>query len=478
MNLVRLRQGKQAPQAVPDRRERRRVGHSSPTPAKITPPGARPRRDQAREEAPCPTRKPSTACSAGAASARSAAAASSPSPAVYRRPHHLLLRRRRRRRLENDRRRHLLAPRLRRLLHHLLRRRPRRRPVRLQRPLRRHGRDHHPDRRLPRRRRLQAAPTPAAPGPTSACATPATSARSASTPRTPTPSGSPPSATPSAPTTSAASSRATDGGARPGATSSSSPTRPAPSTSALDETNPRILYAAVWEAHRSFWQISSGGPDSGLWRSTDGGETWENLTPRRNLPAGTLGKIGVAASPAQPGRVWALDRARQGGRSLPLRRLRRQVGEGLRQPEPVSRAWYYIHITADPQDPDTVYVNNLDFWKSTDGGKTFQRIETHKRFMLAAFTTSCLFLVSYLTYHFQIGSKSFEGQGFIRPIYFAVLLSHTILAASIVPLVIMTLRRAWNGSFERHARIARRTLPLWLYVSVTGVVVYWMLYQM
>lgn len=107
-----------------------------------------------------------------------------------------------------------------------------------------------------------------------------------------------------------------------------------------------------------------------------------------------------------------------------------------------------------------------------------RKIQTHKKFMLAAFGTSCVFLASYLTYHFQIGSKHFEGQGVIRPVYFSILISHTILAAAIVPLVIMTLRRALKGSFERHRRIARRTLPLWIYVSVTGVVVYWMLYRL
>ena len=107
-----------------------------------------------------------------------------------------------------------------------------------------------------------------------------------------------------------------------------------------------------------------------------------------------------------------------------------------------------------------------------------RKIETHKKFMLAAFTTSCLFLVSYLTYHFQIGSKRFEGQGLIRPVYFSILISHTILAAAIVPLVIMTLKRALKGNFEPHRRIARRTLPIWIYVSVTGVVVYWMLYRL
>ena len=107
-----------------------------------------------------------------------------------------------------------------------------------------------------------------------------------------------------------------------------------------------------------------------------------------------------------------------------------------------------------------------------------RRITAHKRCMISALVTSSLFLVSYLTYHFQIGSKPFTGQGPIRTVYFSILLSHTTLAAVIVPLVVMTVRRAWKGNFERHARIARRTLPLWLYVSVTGVVVYWMLYRL
>lgn len=107
-----------------------------------------------------------------------------------------------------------------------------------------------------------------------------------------------------------------------------------------------------------------------------------------------------------------------------------------------------------------------------------RRIAAHKFCMLSALCTSALFLISYLTYHFQIGSKPFTGQGPIRNVYFAILISHTVLAATIVPLVILTVRRAWRGNFERHARIARRTLPLWLYVSFTGVVVYWMLYQL
>jgi uncharacterized membrane protein YozB (DUF420 family) len=107
-----------------------------------------------------------------------------------------------------------------------------------------------------------------------------------------------------------------------------------------------------------------------------------------------------------------------------------------------------------------------------------RRIGAHKTAMLAAFCTSTLNLVSYLVYHYHAGSRAFQGQGWIRPVYFAILLSHTVLAAAILPLVIMTLKRAWKGQFERHAQIARRTLPLWLYVSVTGVVVYWMLYRM
>jgi len=98
--------------------------------------------------------------------------------------------------------------------------------------------------------------------------------------------------------------------------------------------------------------------------------------------------------------------------------------------------------------------------------------------MLSALTASTLFLISYLTYHFQVGSVPFQGQGWIRWIYFTILISHTILAAVIVPLVLLTLFRALKGNFERHKRIARWTLPLWLYVSVTGVVVYWMLYRL
>ena len=98
--------------------------------------------------------------------------------------------------------------------------------------------------------------------------------------------------------------------------------------------------------------------------------------------------------------------------------------------------------------------------------------------MIAALLTSALFLVSYLVYHFQVGSVRFQGQGWIRLFYFAILITHTVLATAIVPLVIITVLRAYKERFERHRAIARWTLPLWLYVSVTGVIVYWMLYRM
>ena len=105
------------------------------------------------------------------------------------------------------------------------------------------------------------------------------------------------------------------------------------------------------------------------------------------------------------------------------------------------------------------------------------RVNAHRGFMLAAFTTSALFLVSYVIYHAGAGSRPFEGQGAVRLAYFAILVSHVVLAAAILPLAIVTLARALRGRFDRHAAIARWTLPVWLYVSVTGVVVYLMLYH-
>ena len=107
-----------------------------------------------------------------------------------------------------------------------------------------------------------------------------------------------------------------------------------------------------------------------------------------------------------------------------------------------------------------------------------RRIEQHRRVMLAAFATSILFLISYVIYHANVGSRRFPGQGAIRTVYFAILIPHIILAAVVVPLSLITLSRALRARFDQHRRIARWTLPIWLYVSVTGVIVYVMLYQM
>lgn len=105
------------------------------------------------------------------------------------------------------------------------------------------------------------------------------------------------------------------------------------------------------------------------------------------------------------------------------------------------------------------------------------RRDQHKKVMLAAFTVSVLFLISYLTYHFQAGVTRYPHTGAIRMVYYSILFTHTVLAAVVPALAIVTLRRGLKGRFERHKKIARWTLPIWLYVSVTGVVVYLMLYQ-
>jgi uncharacterized membrane protein YozB (DUF420 family) len=105
------------------------------------------------------------------------------------------------------------------------------------------------------------------------------------------------------------------------------------------------------------------------------------------------------------------------------------------------------------------------------------KIALHKMFMIAAFAVSSVFLVSYLFYHYRVGHVAFQGQGWIRPVYFVLLLTHTVLAVVIVPMILVTLRRAWLEKFDRHRIIARWTLPLWFYVSVTGVIVYLMVYQ-
>ena len=105
------------------------------------------------------------------------------------------------------------------------------------------------------------------------------------------------------------------------------------------------------------------------------------------------------------------------------------------------------------------------------------RRQQHRAVMLAAFTASSLFLVSYVVYHAQVGSVRFTREGFVRPLYYAILITHVTLAATVLPLAIVTLTRGLNGRFRDHRRIARWTFPVWLYVSVTGVLVYVLLYQ-
>jgi uncharacterized membrane protein YozB (DUF420 family) len=106
-----------------------------------------------------------------------------------------------------------------------------------------------------------------------------------------------------------------------------------------------------------------------------------------------------------------------------------------------------------------------------------RRIEQHRRVMLAAFATSSVFLICYLVYHAQVGSVRFTRQGFVRPFYFTILVTHVTLAAAVVPLAIMTLTRGLKGRYPQHRRLARWTFPIWMYVSVTGVLVYVLLYQ-
>ncbi|HEY3129055.1 MAG TPA: DUF420 domain-containing protein [Acidobacteriota bacterium] len=106
------------------------------------------------------------------------------------------------------------------------------------------------------------------------------------------------------------------------------------------------------------------------------------------------------------------------------------------------------------------------------------KISAHRFLMGSAFCSSTLFLISYLTYHYYAGSKHFQKSGVIRSVYLSILFSHTLLAVIIVPLALITVSRALRGDFQKHKKIARWTFPLWMYVSVTGVIVYWMLYRL
>jgi putative membrane protein len=106
-----------------------------------------------------------------------------------------------------------------------------------------------------------------------------------------------------------------------------------------------------------------------------------------------------------------------------------------------------------------------------------RKIEQHRKVMITAFVTSSLFLVCYVIYHSQVGSVRFTRQGFVRPLYFTILISHVVLAAAVLPMAIVTLSRGLKARYSQHRKIARWTLPIWLYVSVTGVLVYVLLYQ-
>ncbi|HEX3721887.1 MAG TPA: glycosyl hydrolase [Nitrolancea sp.] len=139
----------------------------------------------------------------------------------------------------------------------------------------------------------------------------------------------------------------------------------------LDPTNPRIIYASFWQAIRQPWELISGGEGSGIFKTTDGGDSWTEISRNEGLPKGVLGKIGISASAAQPGRVYAVVEAEDGAvfRSDDYGETWQRGSEdrNLRQ-----RAWYYHHIIADPTDPDTVWLLNVEAWKSTDAGRTFE----------------------------------------------------------------------------------------------------------
>ncbi|MCL6595981.1 MAG: glycosyl hydrolase [Firmicutes bacterium] len=144
---------------------------------------------------------------------------------------------------------------------------------------------------------------------------------------------------------------------------------------AFDPFNPRVLFAAMYTARRQPWSFESGGPESGLYRSTDGGDTWERIGIGRGLPEGVLGRIGVAPSGARRGRVWAMVEAAQGG-------LYRSDDGGdtwelmTDARGPRSRPWYYSHMFAHPTEPDTCYVLSAGYYRSTDGGRTVERVRT------------------------------------------------------------------------------------------------------
>ncbi len=141
----------------------------------------------------------------------------------------------------------------------------------------------------------------------------------------------------------------------------------------MDSNNPRIMFTTLWQARRQPWNFSSGGPGSAIYRTTDAGDTWQDITGNKGFPEGIKGRMGVAASPAKDGRVWAIVEAEKRGlyRSEDWGETWELISD---DPKLIQRPWYYCHVFADPQDPETVWVLNLKCWKSTDGGRTFSEV--------------------------------------------------------------------------------------------------------
>ena len=143
----------------------------------------------------------------------------------------------------------------------------------------------------------------------------------------------------------------------------------------IDPNNPRVMFAGIWQVRRNFWNLTSGGPDSGLWRSRDGGDTWDDISDNPGLPEKPFGKIGVAVSPAKAGRIYATIEAGEPGVFISD-----DYGDTWKlasdNRDLQGRPWYYEHIFADPQDADTAWVLNYDAWKSVDAGKTWTQVNT------------------------------------------------------------------------------------------------------